>query len=776
MKLLRTTCGFAFLAKPLGASGVARDVRNCPLRYQPWAFGRLSFSRCWLHFLTGNSGERSFLARRFEVATHPVGASRPQRKQPRPVKLLACSAASETQTSLRTHVCGALRSEHVGCTVTVCGWAHTIRDRGGVTFLLLRDRHGIVQVTIDAASPEALRTQVKTIRRESVVRVRGTVRARDPANVNASMPTGSVEIAAHVIEVLNRADPLPLVLDMERPETGNTTTGRPGSGQLATTGASEETRLRYRYLDLRRASLQSALIRRHEATMAVRRVLDSLGFVEIETPILTRATPEGARDYLVPSRVHRGKWYALPQSPQLYKQLLMIGGMDRYFQVARCFRDEDLRQDRQPEFTQVDLEMSFVGAADVMHTVERVAAALFSNVLSEQELKNDEVLVRNTARQGLRFPVMTYDDCMERYGTDAPDLRFGLELQPIWSANQGEFNTAQHWHFFEALCAVAPFRGAETIRALVVPGAAPHTSRKVIDDYTQFVKQLGLSGLLWGKIGSSDGRPTINSGPLNKLEPTVAGQLVEQLGARPDSLLLVAAGSRPVVLGSLGRLRVKIAKERGFVDETDYRFCWVVGFPLFAWDDEYNRLTSVHHPFTSPREDQRDLLLTLVQRIREKPDSLSKDATLTQELLKLRAEAYDLVCNGTEIGGGSIRIYDPAIQSAVLSVLAISDEEQQAKFGFLLQALRYGAPPHGGFAFGLDRCILMTCAQAKSLRDVIAFPKTTSASELMTAAPSDVDERQLADLGISRVAAHEERIDQIDAPKVPQDSQETMPV
>jgi aspartyl-tRNA synthetase len=754
---LRTSFSFALFTKPFGT--VAACCFTSSFQGQQIAAIRRTLLGCWRATCNRRSSNGRVLP--FLVVHKLPYASRRSAAGDlsSSLHLSATLPPSRVDTSLRTHPCGVFRSEHVGCRVTICGWAHTIRDRGGVTFLLVRDRYGIIQVTIDASGSETLRAQLKLVRRESVVRVCGTIRARDQANVNTAMPTGCVELIADSLEVLSRADPLPLALEMERSETGPSAASNAPAGPSSNTGASEETRLRYRYLDLRRAPLQLALIRRHQVAMAVRRVLDGLGFVEVETPILTRATPEGARDYLVPSRVHRGKWYALPQSPQLYKQLLMVGGLDRYFQIARCFRDEDLRQDRQPEFTQVDLEMSFVRAIDVMQAVERVAEALFPETLSEQCSAGSEAAVDQIAKpETLRFPILTYETSMERFGTDAPDLRFGLELQCVWSVKAAD-EQGTSAIFFRALNALAPLGDAESIRAIVIPEAAPNTSRKTIDLYIQFVKNLGLSGLLWGKVGAADGKRAFTGGPLAKLESTVMQSLLEHLDAHPTSIVLVAAGADSTLLGALGRLRVKIARERGLVDDSEFRFCWVTEFPLFAWDDEANRLTCVHHPFTAPREDQRNLLISLVQRMQEEPQPTSRDAAIIEQLVCLRSEAYDLVCNGTEIGGGSIRIHDHELQRHVLRALNLSETDQEAKFGFLLEALRYGAPPHGGFAFGLDRCVMMACRQAQSLRDVIAFPKTTSASELMTGAPSTVEDQQLTELSIS-VTMPKERLDE----------------
>lgn len=735
-------------------------------------------------------------------------------------------------SSLRTHTCGELTLGHVGAQVSLCGWAHAVRDRGGVLFVLLRDRYGVTQVTIGDASPAAARDAAKEVRLEYAVRVAGVVRQRDPSAVNRRMATGAIEVMATAVEVLSRTRPMPFAIgagrasgvhggaegagqgrgdSAESRRDGKRTVGDDGSSRetadasiaggagAASSSASEETRLKYRYLDLRRAPLQDALALRHRAAMAVRRYLDAVGFVEVETPILTRSTPEGARDYLVPSRVHRGSWYALPQSPQIYKQLLMVGGMDRYFQVSRCFRDEDLRQDRQPEFTQVDLEMSFARRRDVMDVVEGAARAMF-NAGRDGGAGGGDWQTDGVGEGAGRFPVLTYREAMERFGVDAPDLRFGMELQRVAAGGGGDAQDA-------AIARFGPLASAAFVRALVIEGAADVTTRKVIDGYTEFVRAYGLGGLLWGKVGASDGdssrgderappaadeegrrtardhgRDThgdggaaIIAGPLSKLGDA-ARRLVRNLGATRGDLLLVAGGKQRAVQAGLGRLRVKIARERGLIDAHSsgddgarYKFCWVVDFPMFEYDDEEQaeerggadaatavgrRLVAVHHPFTAPRADHLDRLLaaTAADDENDADDGDVGDGQAGDRALPLDSiisDAYDLVCNGHEIGGGSIRIHEPHVQQCVFQALGIGAEEQRAKFGFLLDALSYGAPPHGGFAFGFDRCVMLM-AGAGGIRDVIAFPKTTSASELMSGAPSVIDAAQLDELDVRR--------------------------
>ena len=580
----------------------------------------------------------------------------------------------------RTHTCGVFRAEHVGADVVVQGWVQRVRDRGGVAFLVLRDRSGTVQVTVDERSPEAVREAVKRIAQEYVVQVMGTVVAR--FRPNDDMATGAVEIVATGLDVLSPTRPLPFSIGAE-------------------TDAGEDTRLRYRFLDLRRPALQHNLMLRHKAVLAVRNTLDAEGFIEVETPILTRATPEGARDYLVPSRVHAGHFYALPQSPQLFKQILMVAGYDRYFQIARCFRDEDLRADRQPEFTQIDLEMAFVDREMVMAVAEKIARAMWKESLG--------IDVGD-------IPRMTWHESMAHYGVDAPDLRFDMRHVDVTDLVRTS--------------AFAPVEGAVAaggiVKGFVVPGAAADASRKVLDAWTAFVRAYGLSGLLWGKVEGGG-----LSGPAKKVldDPS---SLLAAFGAVEGDVVLLAAGAPAHVHAGLGRLRVHVAKERGMIPEGEFAFCWVVDFPMFEPDDA-GGWTPMHHPFTAPRADHLDRLGT-------------------ERMGSILSDAYDLVCNGSEIGGGSIRIHREDIQQRVLDAIGIDLDEARARFGFLLDALAHGAPPHGGLAFGLDRCIAILCG-ADSIRDVIAFPKTTSAQCLMTDAPGTVPQADLDVLHVRTVGA-----------------------
>jgi aspartyl-tRNA synthetase len=577
----------------------------------------------------------------------------------------------------RSHTCGALRAADIGRDVTLLGWVHRVRDLGSLVFLDLRDRYGLTQVVVQEG--QAFLQAAKHVRAEFVVGVKGRVRARGPEALNAKMPTGEIEVAATEFRVLNEAAVPPFQIAEE-----------------AT--ASEDLRLRYRYLDLRRPSLQANFGLRHRVTMAVRQYFDAQGFWEIETPVLGKSTPEGARDYLVPSRVHPGEFYALPQSPQLFKQLLMIAGTDRYFQIVKCFRDEDLRADRQPEFTQIDVEMSFARPELIFGLVEPLMQEVFRVIGVEIPVP---------------FPRMPYANAIARYGSDKPDLRFGLEIQDLSSVFAGSTFSL----FREAV------EKGGVVRAFVAPGAARY-SRKQLDTLTEQAKAAGLSGLVWVKQ-AEDG---LKSPALKSAGEATLRQALAQSGAGGADLLLLAAGPADATSKGLGQLRLSIAREEGLQKTDHYAFTWVTDFPMFEWDPEGQRFAAMHHPFTSPVPEDLDKLET-------DPGSV-------------RAQAYDMVINGSEIGGGSIRIHDAAVQSRVFKAINLAEEEAKHRFGFFLDALTYGTPPHGGIALGLDRTIAIL-AGLSSIRDVIAFPKTAAAVDLMTQAPSSVDERQLRELQIA---------------------------
>jgi aspartyl-tRNA synthetase len=571
---------------------------------------------------------------------------------------------------------GTLRKDHIGQTVTLHGWIQKQRDFGELVFLDLRDRTGIVQVVVDrarGASDESL-AAAKELRSEFVVRITGEVVERAEGQKNAKLPTGEIEVVPERIEILNRADtpPFPIEDDVD---------------------AAEELRLQYRYLDMRRGALTRNLMLRHKLVFATRNYFDRHGFLEIETPILTKSTPEGARDYLVPSRVHKGQFYALPQSPQIFKQLCMVAGLERYFQIARCFRDEDLRRDRQPEFTQIDVEASFIDEEFVFGLIEGLFEEIFP--LANIAVKTP-------------FPRMTWQEAMDRFGIDRPDTRFGMELIDITQAAQQ--------------IAFEPFKAAQTVRAIVVPGGAAF-SRKKLDDLAEEAKKLKASGLVWIKFDAQRG-----SSIRKFLDDAAYDSLRGALRANENDLALIVAGKTTLVWDVLGSLRLKIAKDENLIPAERWDFLWVTDFPLFEWDEESGRYFARHHPFTSPAPGHLELMQS------------DPGAAL--------ARAYDVVLNGLELGGGSIRINQPEVQQQMFSALGISEELARAQFGFLIDAFRYGAPPHGGIALGVDR-IAMLMARAESLRDVIAFPKTARAQDLLSSAPSEVDERQLTELGIA---------------------------
>jgi aspartyl-tRNA synthetase len=570
---------------------------------------------------------------------------------------------------------GSLRPQNVGQHVTLAGWVQKHRDFGDLVFIDLRDRSGICQVVIDKArgAGEALLSTAKQVRSEFVVRIDGEVIARAEDSRNPKLPTGDVELLARNVEILNTSETPPFAIDDE-------------------VEAADELRLEYRYLDLRRPSLTRNITLRDNVAFGVRDYMHRQGFLEIETPMLTRSTPEGARDYLVPSRIHHGMFYALPQSPQIFKQLLMVSGMERYYQIVRCFRDEDLRRDRQPEFTQIDIEASFIDEEFVYTLVEGLFTSIFPIA---------NISVRTP------FPRLKWQEAMDRFGSDRPDTRFGMELIDIKRAAESiEFQA---------------FREAQSVRGIVVPGGAS-LSRKRIDDLTDEAKKLGAGGLIWIKFDAQRGSSI-------KKFLTDAGfdALRNALRANEGDLALIVAGKTTVVWDVLGSLRTRIARDQEMIPAETWNFLWVVDFPLFEWDEETQRYFARHHPFTSPKVSDIDKLES------------DRGGTL--------ARAYDVVLNGLELGGGSIRINRPEIQSRMFRALGITDDEARERFGFLLEAFRYGAPPHGGIALGFDR-IVMLMARGESLRDVIAFPKTARAQDLMSEAPSHVDPKQLDELGI----------------------------
>lgn len=571
--------------------------------------------------------------------------------------------------------CGSLRPDHAGETVRLDGWMHRRRDFGGLVFVDIRDRSGIVQVVFDPAT-RALHERAQGLRPETCLEIEGVVVPRTPENINPRMATGAIEVRATALTVLSEADDLPV---------------QPAGVQVP----SEESRLTWRYLDIRREPMREALGFRSEMTRAIREVLHGEGFWEVETPILTRSTPEGARDYLVPSRIHAGQFYALPQSPQLFKQLLMIGGIERYYQIARCFRDEDLRADRQPEFTQVDIEMAFVDRDDVIAVVEKIF---------DRAAELAGWSVRSP------FPRMSWQEAVDRYGVDRPDLRFGMQIADVTAAAG-----ASGFAVFQR----AVGEGG-VVRGLAVPGAAGWT-RKKVDGAEARAKELGAAGLVWLKRG-----PEGVAGPAVKgLGPEAATAFAAAVGAGEGDLALLVAGSPAMVRAVLGQLRTEIARDEGLIPSDRHALTWVVDFPLVEWDRDAKRWFATHHPFTSPRPEDLD-------RLESDPGSVL-------------ARAYDIVLDGTEIGGGSIRIHRPELQARIFRLLGMDEEEARRRFGFLLDALRYGAPPHGGLALGLDRMIALFLGR-ESIRDVIAFPKTTSASCLLTDAPSPVDGQQLKEL------------------------------
>lgn len=582
---------------------------------------------------------------------------------------------------MRTDYCGKINASYIGQEVTLCGWVNKRRDLGGLIFIDLRDREGLVQVVFDPDLPE-VQALANTLRAEFCIKLTGTVRARPEGQVNKQMNTGEVEILGTGLEIFNKSAVLPLDWNQEN---------------------SEEQRLRYRYLDLRRPVMSNKLQFRAKVTAAVRRYLEGEGFLDIETPILTKATPEGARDYLVPSRTHKGEFFALPQSPQLFKQLLMMSGMDRYYQIVKCFRDEDLRADRQPEFTQIDIETTFLGADGVMAITEGLIRDLFKQML-DVDLGD--------------FPQMTYAEAMKRYGSDKPDLRNPLELTDV-----ADLLANVDFKVFSGPANNPKGR----VAAIRVPGGAS-LSRKQIDEYTKFVGIYGAKGLAWVKVNEkANGLEGLQSPILKFLNAEIVSEILARTGAEDGDILLFGADNATVVTEAMGALRLKLGEDFELL-EGEWRPLWVVDFPMFEEAD--GQLHALHHPFTAPRD------LT-PEQLAEAPATALSDA-------------YDMVLNGVELGGGSVRIHDQTMQSAVFSILGIDKEEAELKFGFLLEALRYGAPPHAGLAFGLDRLVMLMTG-ATSIRDVMAFPKTTTAACPLTDAPSPANPQQLADLAIATV-------------------------
>lgn len=578
----------------------------------------------------------------------------------------------------RTHYCGEVTEKQIGETITIQGWVQKRRDLGGLIFVDVRDRTGIVQTVFNPEANEAAWKVADKFRNEFVVEIKGKVIEREEAQKNPKLPTGNIEIQAEEVAIVNEAKNPPFMIEDE-------------------TDVSEELRLKYRYLDLRRPKLANVFKMRSDITRTVRNFLADEGFFEVETPILTKSTPEGARDYLVPSRVHGGEFYALPQSPQLFKQMLMVSGFDRYFQIARCFRDEDLRADRQPEFTQIDMEMSFMSMDDILEMNER---------LMKQIMKDVKGIDIETP-----FKRMPYDEAMSRFGSDKPDTRFGMELQDVSALVKDSA--------FKVFSGAVEAGGQ--VKAIVVKDGAEDYSRKDIDALGEYAARYGAKGLAWLKV-TDEGL----NGPIKKFfEGELGDTLVSELGAEAGDLILFVAAKKSVVADSLGALRLKLGKERQLIDTTQFNFLWVVDWPLFEYDEEAERFVAAHHPFTMPQD---------VEELKASPETV-------------RAQAYDLVLNGYELGGGSLRIYQREVQETMFKALGFSEEEAKEQFGFLMEAFEYGTPPHGGIAFGLDR-IVMLLSGSSNLRDTIAFPKTASASCLLTQAPDVVSEAQLKELNI----------------------------